>query len=95
MSADDINGQIEKPEDVFHFILKRALEPENHPNTAKKLRIQTGALQREKKEWLEYCKEKLRQEELIERYCYGVRGIVPEYDLSFEEYLRMNKNRQT
>ena len=73
----------------FTLYLKEHWNPKIHPNTAKKLRIQTGALQREKKEWLEYCKEKLSQEEPIEHYCYGVRGCsYPEYDLSFEEYLK-------
>ena len=79
---------MKKPEDVVCFIVRRALEPDNHPNTATKLRIQTGAVQREKKEWLDYCKEQLKEEDPMERYCYDIRGIEPEYDLSFEEHLK-------
>jgi hypothetical protein len=89
MSADDINGRMEKPEDVFDFIVRRALETDNHPNTATKIALRrTKNTREEKQKWLEYCKEQLKQEDPIERYCYDIRGIVPEYDLSFEEHLK-------
>lgn len=88
MSVDDKNEGMKKPEDVFDIIVRSALEPDNNPSTATKVSIQTGELKREKKEWSEYCKRKLREEEPIERYCYDVRGIVPDYDLSFEEHLK-------
>jgi hypothetical protein len=83
-----MNEREKQRQDTFDFIVRRALEPDNHPDTAKVLYIQTGELQRKKREWLEYCKEKLKEEEPIERYCYDIRGIAPDYDLSFEEHLK-------
>jgi hypothetical protein len=41
-----------------------------------------------KEEFLKRSKDLRDNEKLIQRYCYGIRGTTPVYDLSFEEYMK-------
>lgn len=40
---------------------------------------------KEKLEWEKYCEEKKKNEHIIERYCYDIRGETPDYEMTFEE----------
>jgi hypothetical protein len=80
----------EKGENVFDFIVRRALEPDNHPDTARTIKIYTKEqLQQQENDWLEYCQRLRREEDPIERYCYDIREEVADYEISFREQLRL------
>jgi hypothetical protein len=80
--------------DTFDFIVKRAQEVEYQPEFIKKnavvqtlgIQKQKEELQQEKKEWVEYCERKRKEEDPIERYCYEIRGELPDYEMTFEQY---------
>lgn len=94
MSVDHKNEGMKKPEDVFDFIVRRALEPEYQPRyIEKKPVVQSLGLQEakkallvEKREWLDYCNEQKKREDPIERYSYDIRCEIADYELSFEEH---------
>jgi hypothetical protein len=83
MSAND---RINNKDDVFDFIYRRANELRY--NRSASAPIQIGDLKEIRREWLEESRELIKQEEDIERYCYGIRKENPIYEMSFEEYLK-------
>lgn len=89
------NVKEEKEENVFDFIVRRALEPDNHPDTARTIKIPTKeqVLQQQEENWLQYC-QRLRREDPIERYCYDIREEVADYEISFKEHLRQEEERE-
>ena len=80
--------------DTFDFIVKRAHETQYQPDFIEKnavvqtlgIQEQKEELQRKKKEWVEYCERKRKEEAPIERYCYEIRHELPDYQLTFERY---------
>src|SRR5215210_5419672 len=87
-----MNDQEKWKKDVFDFIVRKALEPEYQPDyieektVVQSLGLQEAkkALLEQKRKWLEYCKEKKKQEDPIERYSYDIRCEIPDYEMSFE-----------
>ena len=91
MTTSSTNDDDKKPEGTFEFIVRRALEPDNHPDTAERTGIQTNELRDEKSKWKEYCKQKNKEEDLIERYCYDIRGESPDYEITFEDMIKIRR----
>jgi hypothetical protein len=96
-SNNSQNMKKEKEEDIaasynatFNFIVRRALEPDNNPDTAKHLR-QGEDLKEARQEWQEYCNRKMKEEDPIERYCYQIRGETPDYEMSFEQSEKLDQ----
>jgi hypothetical protein len=91
MTTTSTNNDDKKPEGTFEFIVRRALEPDDHPDNAKYTAIQTNELREEKRKWKEDCRRKNKEDDLIERYCYDIRGESPEYESTFEEMIKIRR----
>jgi len=77
---------------TFDFILNRAKEL-GHVSMGSG--IQTGDLSMEaRKEWEKECERQKQEEDIIERYCYDIRGIKARYEYGFEEYLHLQAEHQ-
>jgi hypothetical protein len=43
-------------------------------------------LEEEKREWIETCKLAKKTENPLDRLCYDILGVIPDYELTFEEW---------
>jgi hypothetical protein len=82
----------EAKESPFDFITRRAAEHvqdgiEGEAEGGKNYVTKSDII-REKKEWEETCRlmrEEEQKADPIVKYCNDIRGIIPDYELSFEE----------
>jgi hypothetical protein len=80
--------------DTFDFIVAKAMEPEYQPEFIRNNAVvQTLGIQKqkeelleEKRQWLKNGEEEKKREDPIERYCHDIRGEVPNYAITFEQY---------
>jgi hypothetical protein len=48
-----------------------------------------------REEYLKSCREAKEREDIIEHYCYRIRGVIPYYELTFEEKQRLNSRAKS
>jgi hypothetical protein len=79
---------------TFDYIVSKAQEPEYQPEFIRNnavvqtlgIKKQKEELLEEKRQWLKNCEGKKKREDPIERYCHDIRGEVPSYETTFEQY---------
>jgi hypothetical protein len=48
-----------------------------------------------REEYAKSCREAKEREDIIEHYCYEIRGIIPYYELTFEEKQRLGSRAKS